>query len=66
MKLHLVTEFEELEQIQAKADAATTVEEAEQADNAFFSQPGDLRAAWLEMKDPVLYQALMDYRPLTN
>lgn len=66
MKLHLVTEFEELEPIQAQLDRAQTVEQYLEADDAFFAIDPELRAAWLEMRDPVLYHEVMDYRPLTN
>jgi hypothetical protein len=58
MSLHLVTWREELDQIEARFEVATTIEAYEQADAAFFAVDRETRARWLEARDPDLYAAL--------
>ncbi len=60
MKLHLVTRWEDLDQVEADYEAAKTIEEYERADAAFFAFDPVRRAAWLEMKDPDLYCMVTD------
>jgi hypothetical protein len=49
MSLHVVIPWrEELDQIEARAEAATTIEEYEKADADYFDVGADTRRAWIE------------------
>lgn len=60
--LHVVSRFEQADEIAAGMDTAETVTEAERWDAAFFRLPERIRRAWLEREaaelgmDPDEYQ----------
>jgi hypothetical protein len=63
MSLHIVIPWrEELDQIEARFEAATTIEEAERIDAEWFSTDPGLRAAWLANEGRALGMNVADYR----
>ena len=63
MRLHLVIPWrEELDQIEARFEAARTIREAVAADGEYFAVDADTRARWLEAEGRAFGLDVADYR----